>query len=338
MNASPAGDAAANLAELQRLAAAGCELSRLAVPRAETLPAFAQIVSASPLPLVADIHFDAHLALGALEAGASALRINPGNIHQPELLREVARQARQRGVPIRIGVNAGSVDRHLLDEEGGLTARALLRSAQEAIQLMESVDFTDLCISIKASSAPLMIEANRLLAKACPYPLHLGLTEAGPAPRGAIRSAAALAPLLEAGIGDTIRVSLTGDPVQEVQAAWQILEALDLRVRGPRLIACPGCGRTEVDLEPLARRVEAYLDTIHVPLQVAVMGCAVNGPGEAREADLGVAGGKHEWLLFRKGKIVRKLAESEVFAALCAAIDEAADAARAVGSATAASC
>lgn len=316
MNSRPALDIEGNLQELHRLAEAGCELSRLAVPSAESLSAFKAIVARSPLPLVADIHFDWKLALGAIEAGASALRLNPGNIPDKSGLRQVAKAAKERGLPIRVGVNAGSLSPDILNRYGGVTAEALKASALEAVSLLEAEGFEDICISLKASHAPLMIKANQLLAQACDYPLHLGLTEAGTPKRGGIKSAAALAPLLAAGLGDTIRVSLTADPVEEVKTAWTILEALELRQRSAQLISCPGCGRTAVDMRPLAQAVEEYLEDLHQPLTIAVMGCAVNGPGEAREADLGLAGGKGEYLLFAKGKALYKVPEDQALTCL----------------------
>lgn len=311
MNSRPARDVEGNLEELKRLAEAGCELSRLAVPSADSLPAFKAIADQSPLPLVADIHFDWKLALGAIEAGAAALRLNPGNIRDKSGLRQVAREAKAQGIPIRVGVNAGSLSPEILKRFGGPTAEALKYSALEAANLLETEGFDDICLSVKASHAPLMIEANQLLAQACDYPLHLGLTEAGTPKRGAIKSATALAPLLLAGIGDTIRVSLTADPVEEVKAAWTILESLGLRQRSAQLISCPGCGRTAVDIRPLAQAVDQYLEDLSQPLTIAVMGCAVNGPGEAKEADLGLAGGQGEYLLFAKGRPLYKVPEDQ---------------------------
>ncbi|MDO5033479.1 MAG: flavodoxin-dependent (E)-4-hydroxy-3-methylbut-2-enyl-diphosphate synthase [Eubacteriales bacterium] len=316
MNSRPALDIEGNLRELEALAEAGCELSRLAVPNAESLSAFKAIAARSPLPLVADIHFDWRLALGAIEAGASALRLNPGNIREQAGLRQVAQAAKSAGLPIRVGVNSGSLAPEILARFGGVTAEALKESALEAAWLLEEVGFQDICLSVKASQASLMIKANQLLAEACDYPLHLGLTEAGTPKRGVIKSAAALSPLLAAGIGDTIRVSLTADPVEEVRAAWTILEALGLRQRTAQLISCPGCGRTAVDIRPLAQAVEDYLTGIAKPLTIAVMGCAVNGPGEAREADLGLAGGRGEYLLFAKGKPLYKIPEDQALPVL----------------------
>ncbi len=322
MNSRPALDIEGNLQELEELKKAGCELSRLAIPTKESLKAFEEIVSRSPLPIVADIHFDYRLALAALERGAAALRLNPGNIRNQEGLAEVAKMAKRKQVPIRVGVNAGSLDKRIIAEEGGVNAKSMLRSAREALGFFEALDFDDLCISMKASHGPLLIAANALIAEACHYPIHLGLTEAGTKEKGAVRSAAALAPLLYAGIGDTIRISLTADPVEEVHVAYDILQALGLRDHGARLVSCPGCGRTEVDIRPMAARVEDYIRTIREPLTIAVMGCPVNGPGEAREADYGLAGGRNEYLLFAKGKILHKVKEEEAFGALVQLIEE----------------
>ncbi len=321
MNASPAHDFEANLEELGKLAAAGCEISRFSVPDEAAAAVLKKLCERSPLPLVADIHFDYRLALLALEAGAAALRLNPGNIHSREGLKEIARAASARQVPIRVGVNAGSLDPRILREEGGVTAKALKRSALEAAALLEETGFHDICLSLKASNPRLCIEATRLVAEACDYPLHLGVTEAGFSVSGVIRSAVGIGTLLAEGIGDTLRVSLTDEPVEEVRAAWLILSALSLRERGPTLISCPGCGRTQVDIRQSARAVEDYLKNKSSRIKVAVMGCAVNGPGEAREADLGLAGGRGEFLLFKKGKIIRKMPESDALSALFREID-----------------
>lgn len=325
MNSSPILDVEANLEELERLAQAGCELSRLAVPNSRALEAFREIAEHSALPLVADIHFDYRLALGALDAGASGLRLNPGNIHDREGLKEVARQAKARGIPIRVGVNSGSLDPKVIAACGGVNCDAMVESALEAVELLERQGFQDICLSLKASNPLLMIESNLEISRLCDYPLHLGLTEAGPPKTGIIRSMAALSPLLYRGVGDTIRISLTADPVEEVKAAWELLKSLELRQRGPKLISCPGCGRTEVDIRPMAERVADYLSGVSKNLTVAVMGCAVNGPGEAREADFGLAGGQKEFLVFQKGLSVGKYPEDEAFDLLCRLIDQAED-------------
>lgn len=315
MNNVPLNDVEGNVQQLFDLQAAGCEISRLAVPNAEALASLKEIVRKSPLPLVADIHFDYRLALGAIEAGVAALRLNPGNL-TAEGVAEVAKAAKAAKIPIRVGVNSGSISARILAEEGGINTRALCRSALEAVEILEKENFTDICVSLKTPHAPLLIEANRAFAELRDYPLHLGLTESGTVKKGSIRSAAALAPLLYEGIGDTIRISLSGDPVEEVRTAWQILESLELRRRGSRVISCPGCGRTQVEIQTLAEQVEAYLEDLPLELTVAVMGCAVNGPGEAREADLGIAGGRKEYLLFAEGKPLYKVPESEAFSAL----------------------
>ncbi len=314
-NADP-HDPAAILAQIERLAAAGCEIIRLAVPDAEAAACLAKVRPAVALPLVADIHFDYRLALAALDAGADKLRLNPGNIGGPERVRTVVRAAKERGVPIRIGVNAGSLPREILARFGGPTAAAMTQAALDQIRLLEDSGFRQIVVSVKASDVQRTIDAYRQLAEACAYPLHLGLTEAGLPERGLIHSAIALGVLLREGIGDTIRVSLTGDPVAEVAAGFEILRALGLRSRGPAIIACPTCGRCQIDLPLLARQVTELASQYRQPWNIAVMGCAVNGPGEARHADLGVAGGRGEGLIFRQGRALRKVAFIEIIPAL----------------------
>jgi (E)-4-hydroxy-3-methylbut-2-enyl-diphosphate synthase len=272
------------------------------------------------LPIVADIHFDHRLALAAIQAGADKIRINPGNIGGPDRVRQVAEAARERGVPIRVGVNSGSLSREVIDRFGGVNAQSMVTSALESVALLEAWDFSDIVISIKASDPALTIETYRLLSARTDYPLHLGVTEAGTKREGSIRSAVGIGTLLAEGIGDTLRVSLTADPVDEIAAAYSILQALSLRRRGPELISCPTCGRTSVDLIRIAGEVEARLKTIKTPLKVAVMGCAVNGPGEARHADVGIAGGKGEFLIFVHGQVIRKVPEAEAVEALMAEI------------------
>jgi (E)-4-hydroxy-3-methylbut-2-enyl-diphosphate synthase len=311
MNSTDTRDVAATLAQIVRMHEAGCELTRVAVPDQEAAGALAAIRRRSPIPIVADIHFDYRLALAAIQAGADKIRINPGNIGGPERLAEVARAARQRGVPIRVGVNSGSLSQAMIDRHGGVNAESMVASALEAVSLLEAADFQEMVISIKASDPLLTIETYRRLAEQTDYPLHVGVTEAGTLREGIIRSAVGIGTLLAEGIGDTLRVSLTADPVEEVRAAWSILNALDLRLRGARLISCPTCGRTEVDLQTVAEAVEKRLAAIKAPIRVAVMGCAVNGPGEARNADIGLAGGRGEFLIFRQGKILRKVSEQE---------------------------
>jgi (E)-4-hydroxy-3-methylbut-2-enyl-diphosphate synthase len=304
------------MAQINRLAEAGCEIVRLAVPDQEAAECLFQYVKEAPVPLVADIHFDYRLALTALEAGISKLRINPGNIGDAERVRLVAGKALERKIPIRIGVNAGSLEKDLLEKYQGPVPEAMVDSALRHVSLLEAVGFEDIVISLKSSDVPSTIRAYQLLAERCQYPLHIGITEAGTWYKGSIRSALGLGVLLWQGIGDTLRVSLTGDPVREVEVGREILQTLALRQFGAKVISCPTCGRCQVDLEKLAGEVEKLAAGIRRPIKIAVMGCAVNGPGEAREADLGVAGGKGEGLLFRKGQIVRKVPENEIIEAM----------------------
>lgn len=304
--------------QIKALEQAGCQVVRLAIPDMEAARAIGEVVRYSNLPVVADIHFDYRLALECCRQGVHKIRINPGNIGGPDRIKAVADACRERGIPIRVGVNGGSIDRDLR-ETLGVTPEALCQSAQRNIRMLEDCGFEDICVSLKASSVFKTIEAYRLMSQRCSYPLHLGVTEAGTAHMGTLKSAAAFGALLMDGIGDTLRVSLTADPVREVIAARDILKALDLHTGGVTVVSCPTCGRTQVDLIPLAERVEERLSGVRSRLTVAVMGCAVNGPGEAREADLGIAGGRGEGLLFRKGEIIRKVPEAELFDAL---IDE----------------
>lgn len=309
-------DKKATLEQIKALAAAGCEIVRLAVPDREAAANLRYFVANSPVPLVADIHFDYRLALEAIDSGIAKLRINPGNIGAGSRVKLLANRAKERGIPIRIGVNAGSLERDLLAKYAGPTPEAMVESALRHVRLLEEADFTDIIISLKASSVPVTIAAYRLLAEQCPYPLHIGITEAGTWFKGSIRSAVGLGILLWEGIGDTLRVSLTGDPIREVEAGRVILESLGLRRFGATVVSCPTCGRCQVNLERLAQAVEGMAAGIDKPIKIAVMGCAVNGPGEAREADLGVAGGKGEFLIFRKGEILRKVPEAEVLSVL----------------------
>jgi (E)-4-hydroxy-3-methylbut-2-enyl-diphosphate synthase len=318
--ASPA-DLAASLAEIQRLADAGVEIVRTAVPNQAAADNLPELVRQSPVPLVADIHFNFQLAISAAEAGVAKLRLNPGNIGDAKRVRAVVEAARERGIPIRIGVNAGSLERELLAQFGHPTAEAMVESARRHVRILEDERFEDIVISLKASHVPLMIDAYRLAAREFDYPLHLGVTEAGTPRAGNIKSAIGIGTLLAEGIGDTIRVSLSADPVEEVYAARTILESLDLRREGIRIVACPGCGRLQVDLIRLAEAVEERTRNVRKPLTVAVMGCAVNGPGEAREADIGIAGGKGEGLLYVRGEMVRKVPEDEIVDALIELID-----------------
>ncbi len=311
-----ARDAAATLAQLERLATAGCELARAAVPDVEAAAAFGEVARRSPVPLIADIHFDHRLALACLDAGAAAVRLNPGNVTRREHWLDVGREMAARGVPARVGVNAGSLARGVVSRYGGRTAAAMAASAVEAVRWLEDMGVEDVIVSAKATSPALTLEANRLIADELPYPLHVGITEAGWGDAGITRSAVGLALILAAGLGNTVRVSLTDEPEREVAVAYEVLRALDLRRRGPTLISCPGCGRAQVDVASLARRVAESLEGDGRDVVVAVMGCAVNGPGEASEADVGVAGGKGRGVVYRQGEIVRVAAEEELVAAL----------------------
>ena len=310
------------LQQVRALAHAGAELVRVAVPDHHALKGLAYIVKESPVPIIADIHFDYRLAIGAMEAGVDGLRINPGNLGGVERMQEVVRLAKARKVPMRIGVNSGSVHKKYLAQYGGPTSDAMVASLKEYVQIAEGEGYESIVLSIKASNVPTMIEANRLVAKEdLPYPLHLGVTEAGSPKSGTIKSAVGIGALLSEGIGDTIRVSLTGDPVAELSVARDILRALGLRKEGVEVIACPTCGRTRIDLAPLTAAVEDLVKDIKLPLRIAVMGCAVNGPGEAREAHLGIAGGKGEGLIFKHGETLRKVPENELLLSLKEEID-----------------
>ncbi len=304
-------EVASTLGEIERMQRAGCELVRLAVPDKGAIRGLQEIVRSSPLPLIADVHFDHRLAMLALEAGVDGLRINPGTIPNRDRLKGIIVEARQREVPIRVGINAGSLEGRILDRFGRATPEAMVESALECIKLCEDVGHSAVKVSLKASDVPRTVQAYRLFSQRSDYPLHLGVTEAGPPFTGAIKSAVGLGILLAEGIGDTIRVSLTGDPVLEVRAAYDILRALRIRERGVEIISCPTCGRCEVELIPLVEEVQEKLEHIQTPLTVAVMGCVVNGPGEAREADVGIAGGKGMGLLFKKGEVVEKVREGE---------------------------
>lgn len=310
-------DIRATLKQIQDLAEAGCEVVRVAVPDEEAANALFALVKHSTVPLVADIHFDYRLALRALEAGVHKLRLNPGNIGDEVKVREVVKAAQERKVPIRIGVNSGSISRPLL-ERYGRTATAMVESALEHVAIFERVGFHDIVISVKATDVDLTVQAYEELSRRVPYPLHLGITEAGTKWFGTIKSAVGLGALLSRGIGDTVRVSLTADPVEEVKVAWAILASLDLRRRGPVFISCPTCGRTEINLEGIAQEVENRLSDFPLPITIAVMGCVVNGPGEASHADLGICGGNGVGLVFRRGEIVRKVPEKDLVDALVA--------------------
>ena len=315
-------DVEGSLAQIRALASAGCQIARLAVPNMEAARTFAEICRESPLPLVADIHFDYKLAIAAAEGGASKIRINPGNIGGEDRVKAVVDVCKEKKIPIRIGVNGGSLDKKLLEKYGHPTAEALVESAFEHIALLEKYDFHDTCVSMKSSTVPTMVEACRLFRSKCDYPLHIGVTETGPVKQGLIKSAMGIGALLLDGIGDTIRVSLTDDPVEEVYAAKDILKAAGLRKEGVNIISCPTCGRTRIDLIGLVNQVDEALRNCEKPITVAVMGCVVNGPGEAREADIGIAGGDGWGMIFEKGEQVDKLPYDELLPALLARIEK----------------
>ena len=322
MTNTDTADVQATIGQIKALAAAGCDIVRLAVPDREAAKALAGIRREVDIPLVADIHFDYRLALLAMDAGIDKLRINPGNIGSNERVREVARAATEHGVPIRVGVNAGSLKKILLERYGGPTAEALVESALEEVDLLDDLGFHDVCVSIKSSSVPVTIETYRLFAEKRDHPLHVGVTEAGTVGYGTIKSACGIGAVLSCGIGDTIRVSLTADPVEEVTVGNAILKAMKLRQAGAEVISCPTCGRTEIDIIALAGEVERRAATITRPMVIAVMGCVVNGPGEAREADYGIAGGRGTGLLFSKGEIVKKVKENRLVDELFTLIEE----------------
>ncbi|MBX5466671.1 MAG: flavodoxin-dependent (E)-4-hydroxy-3-methylbut-2-enyl-diphosphate synthase [Firmicutes bacterium] len=317
-------DVKATLDEIHRYAAVGCEIVRVAVPDREAAEAVGTLVKHSPIPVVADIHFDYRLALEVLRQGVDKLRLNPGNIGGRERVEAVVKEAKARQVPIRIGVNAGSLEKELLARYGR-TAEAMVESAARHIQILNDCDYDEIVVSLKASDVPTMIEAYRLMAERYPYPLHLGVTEAGTPFQGIIKSAIGIGTLLAEGIGDTIRVSLTAPGEEEIRVAWEILKSLKLRARGANLVACPTCGRLQFDMWPVAEELERRLATIAEPLTVAIMGCAVNGPGEAREAHVGLAGGKDMGLIFRHGRIVRRVDQADMVEELWKEILDAAE-------------
>ena len=315
-------DVEASLNQIRALKAAGCQIARLAVPNMESARTFAEICAESELPLVADIHFDYKLAIAAAEAGASKIRINPGNIGGEDRVKAVVDVCKDKHIPIRIGVNGGSLDKRLLEKYGHPTAEALVESAFEHLELLEKFGFYDTCLSMKSSTVPTMVAACRLFCSKCDYPLHIGVTETGPVKQGLIKSAMGIGALLLDGIGDTIRVSLTDDPVEEVYAAKDILKAAGLRKEGVNIVSCPTCGRTRIDLIGLVNQVDAALKDCEKPITVAVMGCVVNGPGEAREADIGIAGGDGWGMIFEKGEQVEKLPYDELLPALLRRIEQ----------------
>ncbi len=322
MTTTDTRDVNATVSQIHALTAAGCELVRLAVPNREAAIAFAEIRQATDAPLIADIHFDHRLAIMSIEAGADKLRINPGNIGSPTKVREVAQAAMARGIPLRVGVNSGSLRKDILDRFGRPTPEALVESALEEVDLLDDLGYSDVCVSIKSSNVMDTVRAYALFAERRNNPLHIGITEAGALRYGSVKSACGIGAILSLGIGDTIRVSLTADPVEEVITGISILKAMGVRRDGAEVISCPTCGRTEIDIVKLAEEVENRASSLKAPVTIAVMGCVVNGPGEAREADYGIAGGKGFGLLFRKGEVVRKAGESDLVNELFDMIDQ----------------
>ena len=321
MTSTDTRDVQATCEQIGKLAGAGCEIVRVAVPDLEAVSVLSEIRRRSPLPIVADIHFDDRLALLAIGQGVDGIRINPGNIPR-EKFKDIALAAKDRGVCMRLGINGGSLEKDLLARHGGPTAPALAESALRSVAYLEELGFGNLKVSLKSSNVATMIDACRVFSQKCDYPLHLGVTEAGTLLPSAIKSSVGVGILLAEGIGDTIRVSVTGDPVQEMAVAWGILRALNLRERGPEIISCPTCGRCEIDLPALVKEAERKLAHVETPLKIALMGCVVNGPGEAVEADIGIAGGKGSGMLFKKGRVVRKIRESEFIPVLLAEVEK----------------
>ena len=309
-------DVEATVAQIKRLEQAGCQVVRCAVPTLEAAKALKTIKSQINIPLVGDIHFDYRLAMAAIENGADKIRINPGNIGSDEGIKAVIEKAKEADIPIRVGVNSGSLEKHILEKYGKVTPEGIVESAMNKIRLMERFGFTNLAVSVKSSDVPLSIKAHELMAKACDYPLHVGITEAGTLYSGNIKSSVGIGIILNQGIGNTIRVSLTGDPVEEIKTALHILRSLGLRKEGIEVISCPTCGRCQIDLIKLANAVETMVSDIPLNLKVAVMGCVVNGPGEAKEADIGIAGGSGEGLLIKKGQVIKKVKEEKLLEAL----------------------
>lgn len=321
MTTTDTHDVEATVAQIHRLVEAGCELVRVTVPKPEDAAVLGEIKRRIHIPLICDIHFDYRMALAALEHPIDKIRINPGNIGGYERFRQVVRKCRDKGVAIRIGVNAGSLEKDLLDKYGYPCPPAMVESALRYIEIAEAEGFRDIIVSLKSSDVPTVVETYRLYARQCDYPTHIGVTEAGKPPYAVVKSACGLAPLLLDGIGDTIRVSLLGDPVPEVQAAFDILQATGRRVRKPELIACPTCGRLEIDLEKIVAELERRLAGRKTPIKISVLGCVVNGPGEAREADIGIAAGRGKGMIFRRGQMIRTVAEAEMVEALLEEID-----------------
>ena len=315
-------DARSTIEQIKRLEEAGCEIIRVAVPDQEAAAAIKEIKKAIGIPLVADIHFDYRLALASMENGVDKIRLNPGNIGDRDRVRRVVEMAKERDIPIRIGVNSGSVEKHILEKYGGVTPEGMVESALGHAKILEDLDYDKIAFSIKASSVPMTIAAYRLMSEKSDYPLHIGVTEAGTVYRGTIKSSIGLGCMLAEGIGDTLRVSLTGDPVEEVKVGIEILKALGLRRGGVEFVSCPTCGRTQIDLIDIANKIEEKIQALDKDIKVAVMGCAVNGPGEAREADIGIAGGKGEALLFKKGEVIRKVPQDRIVEELLREIDK----------------
>ena len=305
-------DVAATVAQIKRLEDAGCEIIRCTVPTPEAAAAVREIKKQISIPLVADIHFDYKMAIAAMENGADKIRINPGNIGSKERIAAVVSCAKERNIPIRVGVNSGSLEKNLVEKYGGVTAEGIVESALDKVRMLEEQDFDNIVISIKSSDVLMCVKAHELIAQQTTHPLHVGITEAGTITRGNIKSAVGLGIILYQGIGDTIRVSLTGDPVNEVVSAKLILKTLGLRTGGIEVVSCPTCGRTCVDLFPIAKEIEKFCSTIHSNIKVAVMGCAVNGIGEGKEADIGIAGANNEWILFKKGEIIKKIPHENI--------------------------
>jgi len=322
MTKTDTSDVKATLKQIQSLETSGCEIIRLAVPDINAAKALGKIKKSVGIPMIADIHFDWRLALESIKQGVDGLRINPGNIGARWKIKEIVTAARERGIPIRVGVNAGSLEKELLKKYGHSTPFALVESAGKHIQILEELNFTNIKVSLKASAVPKTVEAYRLFSERYDYPLHIGISEAGPPSSGIIKSSVGLGILLSEGIGDTIRVSLTAEPEEEVRVAYAILSSLGLRRRGVDIISCPTCGRCKIDLRKLVKKVETRVKGIDKPVTIAVMGCVVNGPGEAREADFGIAGGKGRGILFKKGKIVKKVKEEDLLDALLKEIEE----------------
>lgn len=315
-------DVPATVAQIRKLEQAGCEIVRCTVPDRAAAAAISEIKKQISIPLVADIHFDYKMAIAAMENGADKIRINPGNIGSSEKVKAVVDTAKNRGIPIRIGVNSGSLEKRLVEKYGGVTAEAIVESALEKVYMVEDMGYDELVVSIKSSDVLMCVKAHELLAEKTQYPIHVGITEAGTVQSGNIKSAVGLALILNQGIGDTVRVSLTGDPVEEIKSARLILRTLGLRKGGIEVVSCPTCGRTRINLIDLAARVERLAEDYPLDIKVAVMGCAVNGPGEAREADLGIAGGQGEGLLFKRGEILRKVPEEQLLTVLKKELDD----------------